>query len=327
MPSPTPNAFVRRARKIYTPLGFKKGYNFTLFFIFGGAWLGFTLARLQFLNFSIFCQEASPGECFYYKDLGYVGLYLHLGCILPGALLAFLQFIPAIRYKAIIIHRINGYIIILLVIASNIGALMIARHAFGGLISTQAAVGFLVILTTTAMAIAYYNIKRLQIEQHRAWMLRSFFYMGSIITVRIILITAAVIISKQPYFMSQPCDKIDYLLGEQETLQRYPVCGRYYNGSQPDQHVSVLANFNGYVDQIASALNANFGMALWLAVAMHGIGVEVYLQLTPRESNRLREVSYQRQLEAGFENPGRAGLTVDKIGDGELWVPGKTGNT
>ena len=53
---------------------------------------------------------------------------------------------------------------------------MIARHAFGGTLATQAGVGLLVIATTLGLSMAYYNIKRLQIEQHRAWMLRTFFY-------------------------------------------------------------------------------------------------------------------------------------------------------
>jgi hypothetical protein len=53
---------------------------------------------------------------------------------------------------------------------------MIARRAFGGGVETQAAVGSLVILTTISGAMVYYNIKRLQIEQHRAWMLRAMFY-------------------------------------------------------------------------------------------------------------------------------------------------------
>lgn len=45
------------------------------------------------------------------------------------------------------------------------------------------------------------------------------------------------------------------------------------------------------------------------------------LKLTPAESERLRNVSYQRQLEAGMKNPGRAGLTVDRFGDSEKWSP------
>ena len=57
-----PNAFVRYARKLYNPLGFKKGYNFTLFFIFGGALLGFVLARFQFMNVDgTMCSQGDGG--------------------------------------------------------------------------------------------------------------------------------------------------------------------------------------------------------------------------------------------------------------------------
>ncbi|KAB8256170.1 hypothetical protein BDV32DRAFT_153604 [Aspergillus pseudonomiae] len=322
--SSTPKARPRWLQKLYSTLGFKKGYNLILFFIFGGAWMGFTLARLEFLDFSTFCENAAPGECFYYKGRGYVGLYLHLGCILPAAFLAFFQFLPAIRYKVILFHRINGYIIILLVLLSHVGTFMIARHAFGGLIPTQASIGLLVIISTCAIGMAYYNVKRLQLEQHRAWMLRAFFYMGCIITVRIILIISTTIISISPsYYMAQPCDKIDFMIGKEQTLERYPDCASFYNGSQPAQNALVLGDFNGDADRIGTAMNLNFGMAFWLALFLHVIGVEIYLQLTPRESQRLREISYARQLEAGFEDPGRAGLTVDKFGDSEPWVSGK----
>lgn len=34
------------------------------------------------------------------------------------------------------------------------------------------------------------------------------------------------------------------------------------------------------------------------------------LRLTPKESERLRQVSYQRQLEAGFKDAGHAGLVA-----------------
>jgi len=45
------------------------------------------------------------------------------------------------------------------------------------------------------------------------------------------------------------------------------------------------------------------------------------LSLTPAENDRLRNVSYQRQVEAGMKNPGKAGLTVDRFGDSKAWVP------
>lgn len=62
-------------------------------------------------------------------------------------------------------------------------------------------------------------------------------------------------------------------------------------------------------------------MALWLAIFMHLVGVEIYLALTPRESNRLRQVSYERQMERGFKNAGSAGLTSDQWGDADAWRP------
>jgi hypothetical protein len=42
--------FLRFGQKIYQPLGFKKGYNFILFFILTGALMGFVLARFQYLD-------------------------------------------------------------------------------------------------------------------------------------------------------------------------------------------------------------------------------------------------------------------------------------
>ncbi len=46
----------------------------------------------------------------------------------------------------------------------------------------------------------------------------------------------------------------------------------------------------------------------------------VKLYLTPAEHTRLRNISYQRQLEAGKLRPGNAGLTVQRLGDANPWV-------
>ena len=43
--------------------------------------------------------------------------------------------------------------------------------------------------------------------------------------------------------------------------------------------------------------------------------------MTPREAERLRQVSYEKQVEAGLANPGSAGLTSDRWGDAEKWTP------
>jgi len=171
----SPNAFVRAARKIYNPIGFGKGYNFVLFFIFGGALMGFTLSQLPKLNFAGRCASL---DCIYYTpgSVDKIGIQLHLASILPAAFLACFQFVPVIRHKVILLHRLNGYIILLLSLLSTTGALMLARNALGG----QVEMHLLIVLISTAfvvsLAIAYYNVKRLQIEQHRAWMLRAWFY-------------------------------------------------------------------------------------------------------------------------------------------------------
>lgn len=183
---PPANGFVAAARKVYNPVGFSKGYNFLLWFIFGGAFLGFLLARLPYLSlYGIFCNPnasgslgALPGECYYYLnfDRYKVGIMLHLYGILFAGLLACLQFTPIIRYKALILHRIGGWLAILLSLIGIVGALMIARRAFGGGIEAQTITGVMAIAFLGSLLLAVINIKRLQIEEHRKWMLRAWFY-------------------------------------------------------------------------------------------------------------------------------------------------------
>lgn len=294
--------------------------------------VGFTLARLSYLNIggsspSSFASGSAPGEWYWYrKDHYRIGITLHLSTILPAGLLMVWQFIPVIRHKFLIFHRINGYIIILLVFLSNIGALMICRRSFGGTLETQAGVGMLVILTTISIGLAYYNIKRLQIDQHRAWMLRAMFYLGTIITMRIIMILSALIITMiNSYYMTMSCDQIKFMYGDKDAnkvQEYYPQCSNL--NTTTDGLVVVHAGFNdGRPEQIGASMDISFGMALWLAIIMHLAGVELYLALTPRESNRLRQVSYERQMERGFKNPGSAGLTSDRWGDAEAWVSNK----
>ncbi|KAL0933763.1 uncharacterized protein CTRU02_210562 [Colletotrichum truncatum] len=325
---PPANAFVAIARKLYNPLGFAKGYNFVLHFIFFGALMGFTLARFQYLSFSTFCGEdgAAPGECFYYrKHIEKIGIKLHLAGILPASFLACFQFVPVIRHKALLFHRVSGYAVIILSFVGTAGIFMFLRNAFGGGIETQAGVGLMSIMFIASITMAYINIKRLQIEQHRAWMLRAWFYAGSIVTLRLIQIIAAMCISAiGTYYAARPCDQIAFMVEDtNRTLELYPACASYFSGENPAQqavvHADILDSTSAAEAGVAIALP--FGMALWLALALHAIGVELYLRLTPAETERLRNVSYKRQLEAGLTPTGRAGITADRIGDSDKWRP------
>lgn len=329
---PPANGFVAVARKLYNPIGFSKGYNFVLFFIFVGALMGFSLARMQYLSvWGRFCNfqpgmpsGAGPGECYFFQQ-GHerVGIAIHLVTVIPASFLVCFQFVPAIRHKAILFHRINGYAIVVLSLVSTVGAFMVLRHSFGGRVETQTGLGLAGLMFIASLALAYYNIKRLQIEQHRAWMLRAWFYAGSIITLRLIMAISSIIISSQgQYFDARSCAQLDFILrGRNRTLTAFPDCAVFYSGQDVNKFVAVPANLGGGSSATAaSALGSTFGSAAWLALALHAIGVEVYLRLTPAEAERLRNVSYQRQLEAGFKNPGRAGLTADRLGDSDKWT-------
>lgn len=314
---------------LHRSLGYDKSYNFILFVIFAGALLGFTLARLQYLSVaSVFAKNTSPGAWFWFRSGVYrIGITLHLGAILPCGFLVVFQFVPKIRHRLLWIHRINGYTIIVLLLVSNAGAVMMLRRAFGGGLDIQSGVGLLVVITTIGVAMAYYNILKLQIDEHRAWMLRTMFYMSSIVTVRLILGVASVVISTlSTYHSVWPCAKIAFTWKfngqEGNYLDAYPVCRGTSDANASSVYVPIKADLNAEnVIQNGASLELTFGMAVWLALFLHGVGVEIYLRLTPRESERLRMVSYERQLAAGYKNPGSAGLVVEKFGDADPWVP------
>ncbi|TLD21982.1 hypothetical protein PspLS_07997 [Pyricularia sp. CBS 133598] len=321
---PPANGFVAFCRKIYNPVGFSKGYNFILFFIFGGALTGFSLARMPYLDYWGTFHPAKRNEKYYFEgDHVQIGMMLHLFTIIPASFLVCFQFVPAIRHRVMLLHRINGYLVILLSLASTVGAFMIVRKAAGGTVDTQTATGFLSIVFVGALAMSYYNVKRLQIEQHRAWMLRAWAYAGSIITMRLIFVAMIFLNSGKGYSTVRECSQVDYeMRGDRDrVLGLFPTCERFYDGGDEHAAVVVDANMGGNAATVGSALVLSFGAALWLALAIHMIGVEIYLKLTPAEHERLRNVSYQRQLEAGMKDPGRAGLTVDRFGDAEKWIP------
>lgn len=257
-----------------------------------------------------------------------VGITIHLAAVLPLGLLLPWQFVPLIRHKFILFHRINGYLVLLLLILSNVGALMICRRAMGGAPATQAALAGGAILTYLFAFLAYYNIKRLQIDQHRAWMLRTFFIMGSIITLRPFMAISNAALSRiGSSYAVMSCAEISFAytngrLGANDpTLRLYPQCAstnveNYTSNGQVAVHVDTSTP-EGH----AAAYRLSFSMGLWACVLLHIVGVEIYLRLTPAESERLRIVSYEKQLVAKLNHPGSAGLTVDRFGDAEAWHP------
>lgn len=323
---PAPNSFVARARQIYNPLGFQKGYNFPLWIIFAGAALGFCASRAMYLDYdgTYGPSKIVTGDWEYQqKGRWRVGLLMHLICVIPIGFLLPWQFLPVIRRKFMLFHRLNGYLLMTLLIVGNVGALIIVDKSLGGTMDLRVIIGFNAIFTTVALILAYINIKRLQIDQHRAWMLRAWVYAFIIITQRLIQMAAQeVITAENDFHMPMACHTVDFIFSvAQPGLAQlfYPQCAE-----DPNAFVAVLANPRPQptpegiprLDQIGAAVQLTFAPTCVLALLIHAVGIEIYLQLTQAEANRLKRVSYEKQLARGWARPGDASwLTKETWGD------------
>ncbi|KAH7028185.1 uncharacterized protein B0I36DRAFT_351600 [Microdochium trichocladiopsis] len=294
-------------------LGFTKGYNVALFLVLGGLTALFSAYRLPSISLSHFCTPGNsiPGECFTYQFPGrhQTGIVLHLASILPASLLALLQFVPAIRRRAIAVHRYAGYAVWLLSFTGTAGIFMLLDKAAGGNWDTQAVVLSSMFLGATFRA--YQTIRQLHIDQHRAWMLRAWVYAWCIVTMRPVFIASAILVSKLGTFYSaQPCDKIEYILATTRlqdpnvTLAgTFPECAAYVSGANPASMAVVNANLRGNIIEKTAALNICFGTSTWICLFLHAALVEVYLHYTSDEDQRLKKVSHQKRLQAGLIKP------------------------
>lgn len=283
---------------------------------------------------SIVGKTALPDLCYWvthftrYK----VGILLHIAAVLPACIFGILQFVPIIRHKFLLYHRITGYIVFLLLTVSNVGYLLIADIAEGGDLPTRTFLGFLAIVLTLMMGMSIYNVRRLQIEQHRNWNLRIFIYTGFVITQRLLqviiplVLTTWMQIDRQP---AMPCAEILWLYDGNITMlaANYPAC-------EP-QNIDTFAS-NGYVlvnpklgqdvpstdrARDAAAFNVAFSTAGFLALVLHAIAAELYIKLTPKTAEDLRAVSYRRQLGRGWKDAGSRGLVAERLGDSYPWEP------
>ena len=216
-----PNPFKSLARKLYHPLGFNKGYNFTFctspqtrltksltlnpqsqipnpqspipipiklttpppVLLFAGSMTLFSLLNLPKLAFhTTFCGSGPggtlPGECYWYLHhrLSELGIRIHLACILPAGILACMQFLPVVRRRYPRLHRANGYLVTGLAVLGNLSAMVVARHAAGGTLETQAACGVLFVMTSGSLGWGVWCARKGWDRMHREWMLRCWFY-------------------------------------------------------------------------------------------------------------------------------------------------------
>lgn len=101
-----------------------------------------------------------------------------------------------IHQKLPSVHKYVGYAIITLLTLGNIAIAIISPISMGGNdLSLTAVIIVLSALTSVAMGLAWYNIRKQQIDEHRKWMLRAMFWMGIIVTMRVIMFVVILAVS------------------------------------------------------------------------------------------------------------------------------------
>jgi len=120
-----------------------------------------------------------------------------------------------------------------------------------------------------------------------------------------IMAVSAVIIGRiGGYYMSVSCEQIAYT-GAEYSARPDPDASSKYAACRADPTGWTAVKADLYDPKSAAeamaGLQLGFGMAGLLALVIHSVAVEVYLGLTPAESERLRKASYERRLERGLE--------------------------
>ncbi|KAF8915755.1 hypothetical protein CPB85DRAFT_1217483 [Mucidula mucida] len=183
-------------RTISGILGFKEPPSLALYVIFGGALLGFCLFYVQMFSMSGMRRMTIPGEWFWlgFNEFFHVNysIHIYLSCI--GGSFSLLQFLPAIRRRFVLFHRINGYFVLLTLIPANICGAIAGNRAFGGEINAQSAYYSLGILTVGCFLMGIFNVKR-DTRQHRKWMIRGVVIFSVAITTRLIVLAAREIVT------------------------------------------------------------------------------------------------------------------------------------
>ncbi|KAF8205869.1 hypothetical protein K438DRAFT_2091961 [Mycena galopus ATCC 62051] len=160
-------------RSISWILGFRDKYSLLNCFIFGGALVGLCLARVQLMNPALTPHFLVPGEWFWFSQPMFnINLFIHIYFATFGGLAVVLQFIPAIRRRKVIVHRINGYSVLFCILAAMIGGAIVSRRAFGGELNAQGAYYLQAIMIVFSGSMGIHNVKR-DTRRHRKWMLRA----------------------------------------------------------------------------------------------------------------------------------------------------------
>lgn len=98
---------------------------------------------------------------------------------------------------------------------------------------------------------------------------------------RVVMIISGLIISARgEHYQPFPCEVVDYLtLGDvNATMEAFPRCSSRVSGTESGQWTMVRADIHsGSIVEIAAALQLGFAVGGWLSIAIHAIGIELYV--------------------------------------------------
>ncbi|KAG8745785.1 hypothetical protein FRC10_007047 [Ceratobasidium sp. 414] len=273
-------------------LGFGERFSLLFFFLFGGTLFGFCFARVVMMIPSNVETITIPGEWYWYRQhLFKQCIFIHIYLNIIAGIFAVFQFIPMIRRVScnghlvsatitqlkIILHRINGYFVLSTLLSATVAGSIVARRAFGGELNCQAAFYTVGAMIGFAALMGISNVRKTR--KHRKWMLRTVAYTSSPITGRILAITARTIISvSAPYYAVWTCDEVTFLLGDPSAVaSKFPACALSPGDDPTGIYVPVHASVYGDPINFGSSQRVSFGMALWFAILVHVIAVEIYV--------------------------------------------------
>ena len=248
-----------------------------------------------------------------------LGLTVHLAAILPAALLAVLQFVPAVRARWPALHRAGGYASLALAAPGIAATLVIVDLAHGGDMSVRSSCTVLAAAAAGALARGWWaKARRGRIDLHRAWMLRGWGYLGCIITMRPITVGSAILIGNpavsRALYSPLSCDLLRWMFArvppnanmtaEENVYALHPACRPGVPnpaGLSLTRADAADGPWAGRVDEFQAGVHMTFGTALWTAFVLHAALVEWYLAATPKEAARLRAASGKYRERLGLE--------------------------
>ncbi|KAG9236432.1 hypothetical protein BJ875DRAFT_227373 [Amylocarpus encephaloides] len=247
-----------------------------------------------------------------------VAQQVHLWCVIPAGILLPLQFMPIMRRKYMTLHKYSGRALFICLMIGNITAFKLAPGAFGGSIETQSFSALMGFANSFAMYKAWSGIRDLRIDVHRVWVIRTWTFACSILSLRVLMVPMIIGImtfSKEKYHVPMSCAKIEYIYANPSYYSthipssnmthvwaRYPTCAKLSAADAQDTWVAVTATMDETTPERAAALmGLVFGTAGWVGFFINVFGCEIYLARTRGEDERLKKVSAVRRRAAGLE--------------------------